>query len=654
MPSSKRPKRSTVLRMSSSRANKPDTAADLELATCLVGVERRCFVMVAGAGSGKTTSLVKALATTVATHGKMLKLRRQRIACITYTEVAAGEIWADVGNNPLVHVSTIHSFLWSITRSFQGDIKAWVLRRIAERINELTATAAGYGPRVQQRTRDKNQRDIARYEAATAEVQSVKNFTYGTGSDYPKGILGHDDIIRMATDFMRERPLFRTLVAQQFPFVFVDESQDTQEAVVEALKAVAAQAGNRFCLGFFGDPMQQIYPTGIGPITLENGWLLIEKEENFRCPRTVLHVANAIRRDGDNLVQTGGRSAEVDGVRRVVEGSARIFVLPADGRRNERLAAVRGFVAREDQNPAWADGPDADFKLLVIVHRMAADRLGFGALYAAMNDKAPSAFKEGFLDASAWPIRPFESFVLPLTEALEAGDEFAAMSLLRKHCPLLEKDSLPKAGVAALLAKLRTASAHLQAQIQAGSGASVGDVFTHLRDTRLLTLDPRILAFLDDRALARPQAAEGDEDEEDGGREIAAMDALLRCAASEFRGYRGYIQQLSPLSTQQGIKGAEFERVLVVLDDDEGTHVQFSYDKYFGVKAPSARDLENKREGKPTSVDRTRRLFYVCCTRALTDLIVVYFSPSTADAERQVRASGIFPDAAVYDEAALA
>lgn len=36
--------------------NKPDTAADLELATCLVGAERRCFVMVAGAGSNASVS----------------------------------------------------------------------------------------------------------------------------------------------------------------------------------------------------------------------------------------------------------------------------------------------------------------------------------------------------------------------------------------------------------------------------------------------------------------------------------------------------------------------------------------------------------------------------------------------------------------------
>lgn len=638
--------------MSRRRANKPDTPADVALRDCLTTAEKRSFIMVAGAGSGKTTSLVKALATIIAVHGPTLRRNRQRVACITYTEIAAGEIWADVGNNPLIHVSTIHSFLWMITRSFQNDIRAWALRRINERVAELEATAAAFGPRVQQRTRDKNRRDIARYEVSKELIRNVRNFNYGTGSDYSKGVLGHDDIIRMATDFLRERPLFRTLLAQQFPFVFIDESQDTQVVVVEGLKAVALQAGAKFSLGFFGDPMQRIYPTGVGPIPAEEGWLPIAKEENFRCPSSVLTVANAIRRTGDDLVQRGGRTEEIDGERRRLEGTARIFVLPADDRRNERLTAVREFVARENGDPAWRDSPDADVKLLVIVHRMAATRLGFADLYAAMNDKAPNAFRDGFLDASAWPVRPFESFVLPMVEATESGREFEAMTLLRTHCPLLKKEELPGKKVSQILAALRTSGHKLRDLMAEGSDATNREVLMHLRDQRLIVLDPRILSYLEERAPVGSDG-NGEDDEEEASREIASMDAFLACPARQFRGYRRYIQQLSPFSTQQGIKGAEFERVLVVLDDDEGTHVQFSYDKYFGVKPPSQRDLENIRDGKETTVERTRRLFYVCCTRALTDLVVVYFSSEPAVAERQVRAAGIFPDPAIFNASAL-
>lgn len=131
------------------------------------------------------------------------------------------------------------------------------------------------------------------------------------------------------------------------------------------------------------------------------------------------------------------------------------------------------------------------------------------------------------------------------------------------------------------------------------------------------------------------------------------MDTFLRCKASEFWGYYQYVNDESPFSTQQGIKGAEFERVLVVLDDDEGTHVRFSYDKYLGIKPLSDRDQANIREGKETAVERTRRLFYVCCTRAMKDLVVVLFTDNVAVAQRQILALSLFPNEAIHGESEL-
>ena len=602
--------------------------------------------MVAGAGSGKTTSLVKALTTIVESQGDALRRNRQRVACITYTEIAAGEIWRDVGNNPLVHVSTIHSFLWTLVKPFQTDIREWVAQRIDNKIAELRAEAAGFGPRVQQRTRDKNQRDIARRASDREKIGGVPSFTYQSGSDYARGYLGHDDILKMVPELLSERPLFRSLLAQQFPFVFVDESQDTTEKVVAALKAVQAQAGSKFCLGFFGDPMQRIYPTGIGPIAAEEGWVQIAKPENFRCPATVLDVAKAIRRGGDDLVQTGGRKVKIGKAEEIVQGTARIFILPADDLRDERLKLVREYIARTNADPDWGANPGAAVKVFVIVHRMAAARLGFADLYSALNDKAPDAFKNGFLDATAWPVRPFMTFVLPLADAMQNGREFEAMNVLRARCPVLAKDKLSGVDVAKRLSDVRTASQTITEMMGTNSGAQVRDVLGYLHTVGLLDLDARILAHLENQE--QRAAAENDGNEEEANREITAMDAFLACPAPQFWPYREYINEQSPFSTQQGIKGAEFERVLVVLDDDEGTHSQFSYEKYFGIKALTDRDRENRRQGKETAVERTRRLFYVCCTRALTDLAVVLFSSDVEVAERQVRAAQIFSDREVY------
>ena len=76
----------------SRRTKSPDTDADKEIHACIKSVPPTPFVVTAGAGSGKTTSLIKAIDRVIAEHGATMLVRKQKVACITYTEVAANEI----------------------------------------------------------------------------------------------------------------------------------------------------------------------------------------------------------------------------------------------------------------------------------------------------------------------------------------------------------------------------------------------------------------------------------------------------------------------------------------------------------------------------------------------------------------------------------
>ena len=289
------------------RIDKPDTAADVELRGRLAADGMRNFVMVAGAGSGKTTSLVKALDFIRQTQGRKLQDRQQRIACITYTEVATEEIWGDIGHDPLFHISTIHSFLWEVIRPFQHDIARWVARKIDRELDELAEARMSFSSRTRQTTRDKNAADVERYQRMQQKVKSVRSFRYLTGRSYEDGIVGHADVLPLVSELISQKVMLRRVFASRYPYVFVDESQDTDPMVVSALKAIAATVGDKFCLGFFGDPMQKIYMVGLGRIKLEEGWCEITKPENFRCPTSVLKVINRIRKKVDGLEQTRGR-----------------------------------------------------------------------------------------------------------------------------------------------------------------------------------------------------------------------------------------------------------------------------------------------------------------------------------------------------------
>jgi DNA helicase-2/ATP-dependent DNA helicase PcrA len=625
------------------RIGQPDTPADLELRACLDERPQRSFVMVAGAGSGKTTSLVKALAHLGRTRRKELKTRGQRIACITYTEVAVKEIWGDVGNDPLFHVSTIHSFLWTAVRPFQSNLKIWVIARIHEKIAE--AQAHHDKPRTRTETRERLVTDIARYRRQLEAVEHQTHFTYGAGSDFGRGVLGHTDVIAAAVQLIEQSQLLRDVIASRYPVLFVDESQDTRPDIVAALRGIAETTPVEFCLGFFGDPMQKIYKDGAGAIDVPADWRQITKPENFRCPQRVLRVVNAVRQAGDGLIQTRGRMKLIDGVQLPVEGSARIFLLLADEHRSAKLAKVREWLRQVNHDEHWVSADrEADVRALVVVHRMAATRLGFPNLYAALNDKSPSSIKEGLKDGTSWPLRPFLDYLLPLATAVSEGRDFDVMTLLRAECVLLSFAGLAGANASNVLRTLQTSTMELS-RLMRSSDTLLRDVLTFASDAGILQLDDIWTKYL----YSDPEALATDDD-----LEVPPVTAFLNCRVGELAGYRHYLEDLSPFATQQGVKGAEFERVLVLIDDEEGrAQHDFSYEKYFGMVPPSDKDEENIANGVDNVIERTRRLFYVCCSRATRDLAVVMFVRDIAAARAHVEGSGLFEPQDIVDEPTL-
>ena len=277
---------------------------------------------------------------------------------------------------------------------------------------------------------------------------------------------------------------------------------------------------------------------------------------------------------------------------------------------------------------------------------MAARRLGFPNLYAALNDQAPPSLKDGLLDGTAWVLRPFMTFLLPLVIAAHAGNDFDVMALLRTHCPLFAKERLSSQNTADVLAQLRQDVPQLVEMMRPGAETSIGEVLAFVRQRELASLDDRFTPYLGD--------AQAEADGEVESAETQAVAAFLACAASECWGYRDYIEDQSPFSTQQGVKGAEFERVLVILDDEEGDYNLFSYGKYFGITPLSATDEKNLAEGADSVLGRTRRLFYVCCSRAVQDLAVILFVPDVAAAHRAIEARGLFSAGDIHELAALA
>ena len=102
---------------------------------CLDNFESFCFD--AGAGAGKTYALQKSIEHILKSEGENLKLRNQKILCITYTNAAKDEILARLGKNSSVIVSTIHEFLWGFISIQQELLTIEHKKKIREELNEI-------------------------------------------------------------------------------------------------------------------------------------------------------------------------------------------------------------------------------------------------------------------------------------------------------------------------------------------------------------------------------------------------------------------------------------------------------------------------------------------------------------------------------------
>jgi DNA helicase-2/ATP-dependent DNA helicase PcrA len=83
------------------------------------------------------------------------------------------------------------------------------------------------------------------------------------------------------------------------------------------------------------------------------------------------------------------------------------------------------------------------------------------------------------------------------------------------------------------------------------------------------------------------------------------------------------------------------------MDDETQRGFLFSYEKLFGAKPKSKTDIEHEQQGTDSSLDRTRRLLYVTCSRAEKSLALVAYTGDPQKVRAHVLKEGWFEDSEV-------
>lgn len=544
--------------------------------------EGRSFRLEAGAGAGKTYSLDKALRRLIDGRGTDLVRRGQQVGCITYTNVAKDEIISRIQAHPAVRPETVHGFCWSILQDFQTTLRTFVLQLPgwAERLEPV----GGIGAR------------RVHYELGYPSVVD------------DQVTIRHEDVLALMTEAMA-LPKFRAVLTARYPVLLIDEYQDTDATFVEALKAWFLDHGQGPLIGLFGDHWQKIYGDGCGSVdhaALE----VIDKNANFRSVDPIVQVLNRMRPDLPQMVSDPDAPGEArvfhtnawPGVRRTGQGGGHW----TGDTSPEAARAYFSHLKERLSDEGW-DFAVGKTKILMLSHSVLAREQGYASIPSIYGQ-----FNDPWLKKDDPHIKFLADHLEPACAALEAlryGEMFecfgTGMPRIRKHM-----DKVAWAETMTALIALRNAG-------------SIGDVIDFIATQPHMRLPDPVEEREKNLADVGAEPVEGE------SRRVTQLRKLRQVAYAELIALDRFIDGHTPFATKHGVKGAEFENVLVV--------VGRGWNKY-----NFAQMLEWIDGGPPADkvefFENNRNLFYVACSRPKVRLALLFTQALNANAMSKLTA----------------
>ena len=300
------------------------------------------FKITAGPGAGKTFWLTRHIRNVIKNTELFSQNPVVKIACITYTNTATEEIKERLGDfHNRCEITTIHSFLYTnILRPYAYFVKdgdgnselnhpevdghdihyssynkreEWLnsvdpkLRRFAGERYLLEGLQglqwkldAGdelcLCPKPINNTKRTKFHNVQYFPANSLTPEILKNYKRLYWVD---GIIDHEDVLYFSYRLLKENERIRQFISLKFPFIFLDEFQDTNPIQTKIIKWLA-EAGSK--LGVIGDPAQSIY--GFQGAERKdfvdftaNGLRHFKIEKNRRSTKNIIDLLNNIRNE---------------------------------------------------------------------------------------------------------------------------------------------------------------------------------------------------------------------------------------------------------------------------------------------------------------------------------------------------------------------
>ena len=608
----------------------------------------------AGAGAGKTYALIECLKYIIKKYEKELKIHNRKIICITYTNVAAKEIKERLGNTELIKVSTIHERIWELIKIYQKELveihlenikieikkieeKIEIKKEYRDKILEIKGNfysnenlkSKEYRKKMEQlgipdgllknvnnfKILAKNIIKVENYKLCIQKIEKneYKEITYDPlyNSDrLYKMRISHDTLLKYGYLIIEKYSLLRKLIIDQYPYIFIDEYQDTDEKIVKIMNLLDIESkriNNPVFIGYFGDYVQNIYENGVGRI--ENDHLELKKINkiyNRRSYSEIIEVANKIRNDEVNQ-----KSIYTDSFGGNVE-----FYKGSKEKLEEFLRKNKRIYNTTKNKPLHC---------LLLTNRMIASFAGFEKLYEFFSK---SEYYSGvnynqlnteFLSNEAEKMGEIPRLlyrIMRFKNKIENSSTFLKEIIIIKELhernivqlrELINLFSLQKVETFLeyidLICKIYDETNNNDYKVIIGKIFDIKEISAQgIRSYLLESLYPNL---------------------EDKTEKIIEIDDILKENINEYENWFDYIEDNIKSDiiyhTYHGTKGLEFENVIVVMENNFGRDKDY-FKRFFKYYNKRDKLDENDRE----KFEKARNLLYVSVTRAIKNLKIFY------------------------------
>lgn len=620
----------------------------LEALQCIKNGEN--FILEGGAGSGKTYSLISLI------NALTEEFPDIKIVCITYTNNAVAEILSRIENEN-IWVSTIHEFIWALIRKYQNEIKNILVELINDENEKNFKKPIDFSE------------DLISEEYFENLYVDYDEYYSVTPNDENIVKISHDHILIVAEKMFGKYKKIADILKDIANCIFVDEYQDTSPLVADILLKHLEQSDKKNVIGFFGDSMQSIYDDGVGNLNQYNLTKIV-KTQNRRNPRVVIEVANKFR--DDDIEQRPSEDINAPNMENgtIREGSIK-FLYGTE---------INDFISVKGKNifESWDFSDGKQTKELRLTHKYNAEMTGFKDLYDLYNadliTKLISGIKKkidkGNLDCNK-TLGEIALEVKPTYNKVELLDQINGNEIYQSIYSVLEDMSWEEAYEKCRITKESLMSYKLNGMSGRYEANSYRDRILrrldileeiielyeanrfndflritkfsiHNRNDKIClkqaigylvsennqTIE-NVLKFAEVKGLLKEDELFSDYISNKG---FYLWERIKKITFNQYRKSVLYLKEFSPICTQHSVKGSEYDNVLLVLESDWN---KYDFRTLFGKGSPNSNVQK-----------RTKKLFYVCITRAKKNLII--YMP-TDDSDILEKAKEYFGEENVID-----